>query len=59
MRTWNWDAGPKGFGSLMVQYIKSLGAKKVAMLFQNDPAGRVAGDIYEQDLRRCWSRTDG
>jgi branched-chain amino acid transport system substrate-binding protein len=48
MRTWNWDAGPQGFGSLMVQYIKSLGAKKVAMLFQNDAAGRVAVDIYKR-----------
>ncbi|GAC1333970.1 MAG: ABC transporter substrate-binding protein [Beijerinckiaceae bacterium] len=48
MRTWNWDAGPQGFGSLMVQYIKSLGAKKVAMLFQNDAAGRVAADIYKK-----------
>ena len=48
MRTWNWDAGPQGFGTLMVQYIKDLGAKKVAMLFQNDAAGRVAVDIYKK-----------
>lgn len=48
IRTWNWDAGPRGFGSLMVQYVKSLGAKKVAMLFQNDAAGRVAVDIYKK-----------
>jgi branched-chain amino acid transport system substrate-binding protein len=48
MRTWNWDAGPDGFGTLMVQYIKKLGANKVAMLFQNDAAGRVAVDIYKK-----------
>ena len=48
MRTWNWDAGPQGFGTLMVQYIKKLGARKVAMLFQNDAAGRVAVDIYKR-----------
>jgi branched-chain amino acid transport system substrate-binding protein len=48
MRTWNWDAGPQGFGTLMVQYIKKLGARKVAMLFQNDAAGRVAVDIYKK-----------
>src|SRR3954467_7428836 len=41
IRTWNWDAGPDGFGTLMVQYIKKLGAKKVAMLFQNDAFGKV------------------
>jgi branched-chain amino acid transport system substrate-binding protein len=46
IRTWNWDAGPDGFGTLMVQYIKKLGAKKVAMLFQNDAFGKVAVDIY-------------
>jgi branched-chain amino acid transport system substrate-binding protein len=46
IRTWNWDAGPDGFGTLMVQYIKKLRAKKVAMLFQNDAFGKVAVDIY-------------
>jgi branched-chain amino acid transport system substrate-binding protein len=46
MRSWNWDAGPSGFGSLMVNYLKEHGVKKVAMLMQNDAAGRVAGDIY-------------
>src|SRR5207253_9124416 len=28
MRTWNWDAGPAGFGQLMVDYLKQQGAKK-------------------------------
>lgn len=46
MRTWNWDAGDAGFGSLMVQNLKSRGAKKVAMLMQNDAFGHVARDIY-------------
>ncbi len=46
MRSWNWDAGPSGFGSLMVQNLKSRGAKKVAMLMQNDAFGHVARDIY-------------
>lgn len=46
MRSWNWDAGPSGFGSLMVQNLKQRGAKKVAMLMQNDAFGHVARDIY-------------
>ncbi len=46
MRSWNWDAGPAGFGSLMVQNLKERGAKKVAMLMQNDAFGHVARDIY-------------
>ncbi len=46
IRTWNWDAGASGFGKLMVDYLKSQGAKKVAMLFQNDAFGKVAVDIY-------------
>jgi branched-chain amino acid transport system substrate-binding protein len=46
MRTWNWDAGDAGFGSLMVQNLKQRGAKKVAMLMQNDAFGHVARDIY-------------
>ena len=46
MRSWNWDAGASGFGSLMVQNLKSRGAKKVAMLMQNDAFGHVARDIY-------------
>jgi branched-chain amino acid transport system substrate-binding protein len=46
MRTWNWDAGPAGFGQLMVDYLKKQNAKKVAMLFQNDAFGKVAVDIY-------------
>ena len=46
MRTWNWDAGEAGFGQLMVDYVKKQGAKKVAMLFQNDAFGKVAVDIY-------------
>ena len=46
IRTWNWDAGPSGFGSLMVENLKQRGAKKVAMLMQNDAFGHVARDIY-------------
>jgi branched-chain amino acid transport system substrate-binding protein len=46
MRTWNWDSGASGFGQLMVDYLKKQGAKKVAMLFQNDAFGKVAVDIY-------------
>jgi branched-chain amino acid transport system substrate-binding protein len=46
MRSWNWDAGPSGFGSLMVKNLKQRGAKKVAMLMQNDAFGHVARDIY-------------
>ena len=46
LRTWNWDSGPSGFGRLMVDYLKKQGAKKVAMLFQNDAFGKVAVDIY-------------
>jgi branched-chain amino acid transport system substrate-binding protein len=46
LRTWNWDAGPVGFGKLMVDYLKKLNTKKVAMLFQNDAFGKTAVDIY-------------
>lgn len=46
LRSWNWDAGPSGFGSLMVNDLKKRGAKKVAMLMQNDAFGHVARDIY-------------
>jgi branched-chain amino acid transport system substrate-binding protein len=46
VRSWNWDAGPSGFGSLMVENLKNRGAKKVAMLMQNDAFGHVARDIY-------------
>ena len=46
MRSWNWDAGASGFGSLMVKNLKERGAKKVAMLMQNDAFGHVARDIY-------------
>ncbi|WP_245311073.1 ABC transporter substrate-binding protein [Bradyrhizobium valentinum] len=46
LRTWNWDAGPAGFGQLMIDYLKKLNTKKVAMLFQNDAFGRTAVDIY-------------
>ncbi|MEJ0070648.1 MAG: ABC transporter substrate-binding protein [Pseudomonadota bacterium] len=47
IRTWNWDAGPKGFGNLMVdRLVKETGAKKIAMLMQNDQGGKVLGDIY-------------
>ena len=47
MRTWNWDAGKSGFGELMVDnLVKTTGAKKIAMLFQNDQGGKVLEDIY-------------
>jgi branched-chain amino acid transport system substrate-binding protein len=46
MRSWNWDAGPSGFGSLMVDVLKKRGAKKVAMLMQNDAAGRAVHEVY-------------
>ena len=47
MRTWNWDAGPKGFGELMVdRMVKETGAKKIAILMQNDQGGKVIADIY-------------
>jgi branched-chain amino acid transport system substrate-binding protein len=46
VRSWNWDAGPSGFGSRMVEYLKQRGAHKVAMLMQNDAFGHVARDIY-------------
>lgn len=48
LRSWNWDAGSSGFGKLMVDYLKKLGTKKVAMLFQNDAFGKTAVDIYTQ-----------
>jgi branched-chain amino acid transport system substrate-binding protein len=48
IRTWNWDAGPSGFGERMVDYlIKAAGPKKIAMLFQNDQGGKVLGEIYD------------
>jgi len=47
MRTWNWDAGPNGFGELMVDnLLRTTGARKIAMLFQNDQGGKVLEDIY-------------
>jgi branched-chain amino acid transport system substrate-binding protein len=46
IRTWNWDAGPSGFGTLMVRRLQERGVKKVAMLMQNDAFGHVARDIY-------------
>jgi branched-chain amino acid transport system substrate-binding protein len=53
MRTWNWDAGPNGFGELMVDYvIKTAGMKKIAMLFQNDQGGKVLEDIYVPMLKK-------
>jgi branched-chain amino acid transport system substrate-binding protein len=48
IRTWNWDAGPNGFGERMVDYlIKTASPHKLAMLFQNDQGGKVLGEIYE------------
>jgi branched-chain amino acid transport system substrate-binding protein len=51
MRTWNWDAGPSGFGTLMVEDLKKKGVKKVAMLMQNDAFGHVAADIYREAFK--------
>jgi branched-chain amino acid transport system substrate-binding protein len=51
MRTWNWDAGPSGFGTLMVEYLKKRNVKKVAMLMQNDAFGHVAADIYREAFK--------
>jgi branched-chain amino acid transport system substrate-binding protein len=53
IRTWNWDAGPNGFGQLMVDYLKKQGAKKTAMLFQNDAFGKVAVDIYSPIFQKA------
>ena len=53
MRSWNWDAGPSGFGSLMVANLKQRGAKKVAMLMQNDAFGHVARDIYADLFKKA------
>ena len=48
IRTWNWDAGPNGFGERMVDYlIKTAHPKKVAILLQNDQGGKVLAEIYE------------
>lgn len=49
LRTWNWDVSPRGdgFGELMADYlVKTTGAKKVAMLFQNDQGGTAMGDLF-------------
>jgi branched-chain amino acid transport system substrate-binding protein len=51
IRTWNWDAGASGFGTQMVDYLKKKGAKKVAMLMQNDAFGHVAADIYRDAFK--------
>jgi branched-chain amino acid transport system substrate-binding protein len=53
LRSWNWDAGPSGFGSLMVNDLKKRGAKKVAMLMQNDAFGHVARDIYADLFKKA------
>jgi branched-chain amino acid transport system substrate-binding protein len=53
MRTWNWDAGDSGFGTLMVEYLKKKGTKKVAMLMQNDAFGHVAADIYREAFKKA------
>jgi len=51
IRTWNWDGGPTGFGSAMVSYLKRKGVKRVAMLMQNDAAGKVLVDTYAKIFR--------
>lgn len=53
IRTWNWDAGEAGFGQLLVDYLKKQGAKKAAMLFQNDAFGKVAVDIYTPIFKKA------
>jgi branched-chain amino acid transport system substrate-binding protein len=53
IRTWNWDAGQSGFGQLLVDYLKKQGAKKTAMLFQNDAFGKVAVDIYSPIFKQA------
>ena len=53
IRTWNWDAGSAGFGQLLVDYLKKQGAKKAAMLFQNDAFGKVAVDIYSPIFKKA------
>ena len=53
VRTWNWDAGSAGFGQLLVDYLKKQGAKKTAMLFQNDAFGKVAVDIYSPIFKQA------
>lgn len=52
MRTWNWDAGPNGFGELMVDQLVKQGVKKVALLYQNDQGGKVMEDIYVAMFKR-------
>ncbi|MBV9191037.1 MAG: ABC transporter substrate-binding protein, partial [Betaproteobacteria bacterium] len=53
IRTWNWDAGSAGFGQLLVDYLQKQGAKKAAMLFQNDAFGKVAVDIYSPIFKQA------
>lgn len=49
IRAWNWDAGPKGFGERMVDYlVKTAHPKRVAILMQNDQGGKAIGDVYEK-----------
>jgi ABC-type branched-subunit amino acid transport system substrate-binding protein len=58
IRTWNWDAGPNGFGERMVDYlIKTANPKKVAMLFQNDQGGKVLGESMSRSSRPRGSST--
>jgi branched-chain amino acid transport system substrate-binding protein len=52
MRTWNWDAGPNGFGELMVDQLVKQGVKKIALLYQNDQGGKVMEDIYVAMFKR-------
>jgi branched-chain amino acid transport system substrate-binding protein len=52
IRTWNWDGGEGGFGSAMVAYLKQQGAKRVAMLMQNDAAGKVLVDTYTEIFKQ-------
>jgi branched-chain amino acid transport system substrate-binding protein len=51
LRTFNWDSGTAGFGTLMVAQLKKQGVKRVAMLFQNDAFGKVAADIYAKQFK--------
>lgn len=53
MRTWNWDGGASGFGTVMVDNLKKKGVKKVAMLMQNDAAGRDVLAIYRDAFKKA------
>lgn len=47
------DTAPEGFGTYMVEMLRSKGAKKVAILMQNDAFGRFAVDIYKDSFAKA------